>query len=55
MPIKRSVDSKGVYYRWGESGKKYYYKPGNKRSRNIAYNKARKQEIAIYASGYKKK
>lgn len=52
MPIHRGQNSQGPYYQWG-SQKKYYYKAGNKKSRDIALNKAKKQMIAIYASGYK--
>jgi len=55
MPTHRGVDSKGSYYQWGNSGKKYYYISGNERSRNIAKNKAKKQAIAIYASGWREK
>jgi hypothetical protein len=55
MPVKRSKDSKGPYYRYGNSGKKYYYIPGNKRSRAIALNKANRQARAIYSSGYRGK
>jgi hypothetical protein len=43
MPVHRSKDSKGPYYRWGESGKKYHYEAGNARSRERAKEKAEKQ------------
>ena len=52
MPVHRSADSTGPFYRWGTHGKKYYYVAGNKRSRDIAYEKARKQGMAIHASGW---
>lgn len=52
MPIHRGIDKNGTYYQWGTQ-KKYYYEPGNKKSRNIAYRKALKQAQAIYSSGYK--
>lgn len=55
MPIHRKKDSHGTYYQWGNSGKKYYYKTGNKKSRENAFKKARMQEKAIYASGYRGK
>lgn len=55
MPIHREIDSKGPYYQWGNSGKKYYYTSGNKKSRERAKNKAKKQAVAIYASGWKGK
>jgi len=52
MPIHRGRDSNGPYYQWGTQ-KKYYYKSGDKISRNLAYEKARKQAVAIYATGWK--
>ena len=52
-PAKRGKDSKGHYYRWG-GGQKYYYKPGNKASRERARKKAYKQAQAAFASGYEK-
>lgn len=53
MPVRRGKDSKGTYYKWGDSGKKYYYETGNKKSREKAKEKARTQARAIYASGYR--
>jgi hypothetical protein len=50
MPINRGKDSKGPYYRWGKSGKKYHYKSGNKESRLRAYNKAKRQMMAIFSN-----
>ena len=55
MPVKSGKDSKGSYYKWGKSGKKYYYIAGNKKSRSSAKRKAEKQGKAIHASGYKNK
>ena len=52
-PVKRGNDSKGGYYRWGK-GKKYHYKTGSDRSRNIARKKAYEQAKAAYAGGYRK-
>ena len=52
-PVKRGNDSKGGYYRWGK-GKKYHYKTGSDRSRNIARKKAYGQAKAAYAGGYRK-
>lgn len=52
MPIKRSHDSSGPYYQWGDSGKKYHYESGNKESRDRAKKKAQKQAQAAHASGY---
>lgn len=55
MPVHRSKDSKGPYYQWGDSGKKYHYTAGDKKSRERAKKKAEKQGQAAYASGYKGK
>jgi hypothetical protein len=52
MPVKRSKDSQGPYYQWGESGKKYPYKAGDRKSREQAKAKASKQGQAAHASGY---
>ncbi len=43
MPVARGHDSHGSYYRYGKTGKKYYYKPNNVQSRKIAKIKAGKQ------------
>lgn len=50
MPVHRGQDSKGCYYQWGKSGKKYYYTTGNLRSRERAKSLAIKQAVAV---GYK--
>lgn len=55
MPIIRAKDSIGCYFRWGGRGKRYYYTPNDKESRNNAKNKAIKQMRAAYFSGYKGK
>lgn len=55
MPIIRSKDSKGSFYRYGTIGKKYYYITGNKLSRDNAYEKAHKQSIAIKINQKRKK
>ena len=52
MPIQRGTDSHGPFFQWGTQ-KKYYYKPNNKKSRELAKEKARKQMVAIYASGWR--
>ncbi len=54
MPIHNGRDSNGPFYQWGNSGKRYHYIPGNKRSRDIAKQKATKQAVAIYSSGWRK-
>ena len=53
MPIYRGVEKGRGFYKWGKSGKKYFYIIGNKISREQAYSKSLKQARAIYASGYK--
>jgi hypothetical protein len=55
MPVHYGKDSKGPYYQWGNTGKKYYYTVNNKISREKAKAKATKQAIAIYASGWRDK
>jgi hypothetical protein len=50
MPIYNQKDSKGYYYRYGNSGKKYYYNPLSSRSKKIAYAKSLKQTQAIHAN-----
>jgi hypothetical protein len=50
-PIKKGTDSNGAYYQWGGQ-KRYYYDESNEHARESAYNKARKQASAIFASGY---
>jgi hypothetical protein len=43
MPIIRHKN----YYQFGETGKRYYYLPGNAKSRQQALAKAKKQGRAI--------
>jgi hypothetical protein len=52
MPTHRGKDSEGPYYQWGDSGKKYHYKSGDKSSRERAKDKADKQGRAARAKGY---
>jgi hypothetical protein len=47
MPVHKGKDSRGTFYQWGKSGKKY-------RGRG-AKARAEKQAKAIYASGYKER
>jgi hypothetical protein len=49
MPIHQRQDDKGQYFQYGETGTKYYYDPSNKRSKLLAFNKAKKQNAAIHA------
>ena len=53
MPVHRGVDAKGSYYQWGGHGKKYYYKAGDKLSREAAKRKSHQQARAIYATGWR--
>lgn len=50
MPVHRGKDSKGSYYQWGDSGKKYRYENGDKSSRERAKQKAKRQGRAAHAS-----
>ena len=43
MPITKSTDYNGSYYRYGSKGIKYYYTPGNTFERNIAKSLAKKR------------
>jgi hypothetical protein len=55
MPVRRGKDSKGPYFKWGQSGKKYHYTSGNKASMRRARAKAARQGRAVRASGYRGK
>lgn len=55
MPVRSGKDSKGSFYRYGESGKKYYYKTNDKVSRSRAKKKAKAQEKAVHSSGWTEK
>jgi hypothetical protein len=50
MPVRKHKDNKGSFYQWGSHGAKYYYIPGNAKSRNAAKAKATRQGIAISAN-----
>lgn len=52
MPSLPGKDRLGCFYRWGNSGKKYYYKCGDKTAAERAKAKADKQGKAAYSSGY---
>jgi hypothetical protein len=54
MPIHHGKDKDGYYYQWGNQTK-YYYHINNVLSEKVAIIKAKRQESAIYAKGYKKK
>lgn len=53
MPIHTGQDKNGKFYQWGKTGKKYYFKPEDKQSKQRALNEAKKQQTAIYSSGWK--
>ena len=53
MPTKAGKDKKGCFMRWGSSGKKYYYRCGDKAARERAKKKADRQGRAAYSHGYK--
>lgn len=59
MPKKQShslkirKDSQGHYFQSGSKGKHYYYNPESAASTQAAFNKAKKQAAAAYASGYR--
>lgn len=53
MPIHRGKDRRGPYFQWGNHATKYYYKSGDKQSRERAYKKCIKQMKAIFSSGYR--
>ena len=47
MPIMRGQDSLGPYYKFGATGKHYYYTAGNASSRSRARKRAALQGRAI--------
>ena len=53
MPVHASMDDKGCYAQWGNSGKKYYYKCGDEKAKNEAKRKANVQGYAVEKSGWK--
>lgn len=53
MPVHRTTKNGKPAYQWGKSGKKYAYTPGKKGSAARAKAKARRQERAARANGYK--
>lgn len=55
MPIHRGREGNKSYYQWGNHGAKYYYTPGNSRSRDLAYQKAEAQSRAARARGWRGK
>lgn len=52
MPIQNCQVDRKPGYRYGQSGKCYIYKEGDKASQTRARNKARKQGIAQIINGF---
>jgi len=50
MPYITGSDGKGHFVKWGPEGKKYYFDPDNKESRQRAKRNAQKQAAAIKSS-----
>lgn len=50
MPVMNGRDSKGPFYRWGETGFKYRYTANNVKEREKAKALAARQGRAIKAS-----
>jgi len=59
MPVRSGKDSKGKYYQWGSSGKKYYVADyitetcDRTCAEKKAKNKALAQARAIYSTGWR--
>jgi hypothetical protein len=53
MPSKSGKDSKGCFWRWGSTSKKYYYACGNSAASKGAKAKADKQGQAVYSTGWR--
>ena len=54
MPVMHVTEKGRPGYRWGKSGKIYFYEPGNEVSRLRAFLQAERQGKAAYAGGYSK-
>ena len=53
MPVKEGRDDAGAFFRWGESGKKYYFDEADEASKEAAEKSALKQGRAAYARGFR--
>lgn len=53
MPVHRTTAGSKPAYQWGEHGKKYTFKAGDKASRRAAKAKATAQGQAAHANGYR--
>jgi len=47
VPVRPGVDATGPFYRWGTTGKRYYYLRGSPSSKRSARTKAERQGAAI--------
>ena len=55
MPINKKTNKTGSYFENGTTGHKYRFNSHSIKSIGEAYRKARKQQKAIFYSGYKVK
>lgn len=54
MPVREYKTGQTTgYFKWGDSGKRYYYK--TLKGKTLAHLKSVKQAIAIHASGWRGK
>jgi len=55
MPIHSGYDTvrQKPYFQWGNHGAKYYFNPHSTRSSLLAYNKAKRQAIAVHSTGWR--
>jgi len=53
MPVHSCQENGKPGYQWGGHGKCYTYTKGNEESKKRAKDRAHKQGVAAYASGYK--
>ena len=51
MPLKRTTKNGRPAFKYGDSGKAYSYKPGDKTTRELAKKKALRQGRAMKAGG----
>ena len=49
MPVFQRKDTRGHFFQWGDSGKRYYFDPDSLTSAAKARAKARKQGQAVRA------
>jgi len=53
MPVRRTTKNGKPAFQFGRSGKKFTFTAGNKASRQRARRKARRQERAAFANGFR--